>query len=458
MVSSCKKFIEVEAPYTSFNGENVYTTDATAISAVTALYTKLGYADASVNRPSYYLGLSSDELTLFSGSNSQELVGLYTNDLTAAAAPSLWSQFYPNIYLANAAIESLMKSNSLTPEVNQQLLGEVKFMRAFYYFYLVNLYGDVPLVLTTDYKQNTLMTRTSATVVWQQIISDLKEAKDLLNTNYVGADVISTSATTERVRPNKSTASALLARSYLYNQDWANAEAQANDVIGTVSLYDTVSLSNAFVKNPIINKEAIWQIQSTTTGWNTNDARVFILPATGPSPGSYPFYLNKRLVNSFEAGDNRRSSWIKGIKVGVDSFYYAYKYKSAILNAPVIEYITVFRLAELYLIRAEARAQLGDIAGAKADLNLIRARARLSSTSANTKDELIIAILKERRVELFGEWGLRWFDLKRTNTADLVMSVETPLKGGAWQGIDKFYPIPLNELIANPNLTQTPGY
>jgi hypothetical protein len=459
-LASCKKFIEVETPNTSFNGGNIYTTDATAIAAVTTMYTRLGEAGGTlvgtaIYSVTYHAGLSADELDLFGG--NADLIGLYSNDLSVTTAPLFWNRFYEQIYRANAAIEGIDASTSLSPEVKKQLLGEAKFMRAFCYFYLVNLYGDVPLVTTTNYKQSSLMSRTQSLQVWQQIIADLVEAKDYLNPNYVEADVVTTKPNTERVRPNKWAATSLLARAYLFTSDWKNAEDEATTIINNKTMYDTVSLNNVFLKSPTVNKEAIWQIQGVTTGWNTNDARVFILPATGPN-STNPVYLNKRLVSSFEAGDKRRTNWIKGIKVGTDSFYYAYKYKSATLNSPVSEYNTPFRVAEQYLIRSEARTQQGNISGAQMDLNVIRKRAGLSNTLALTKDDMLAAILRERRSEFFCEWGHRWLDIKRANKADIIMNTETPLKRGTWQSTDKLYPISLNELTSNPNLTQTTGY
>jgi hypothetical protein len=460
----CKKYVQVDAPYTSLNGENVYTTDATAIAAVTAMYTNMGIVSnggltGKIPYFTYTAGLSADELALVVG--APEGIGFYTNDLTATSAPDSWIIFYSQIYLANAAIEGLANAAQLTSSIKQQLLGEAKFMRAFYYFYLVNIYGDVPLVLSTNYHINSLMSRTPSSQVWQQIKTDLSEAKDLLSANYVGSDVITNSSTTERIRPNKWAAAALLARVYLFTGGWANAESQSTEIIDNSGLYSLSTINNTFLKNPSVNKEAIWQIQGVTTGWNTNDARLFILPSTGPSPNAYPVYLNKRLVYSFENGDARYTNWIKGIKVGTDSFYYAYKYKSATLNASVTEYNVVFRLAEQYLIRAEARAMQGKIQQAIDDVNTIRQQhGGLSNPllSPMSQTEALNIILHERRVELFCEWGDRWLDLKRTNTVDAVMNIETPLKGNTWQTTDKLYPIPISELIVNPNLTQTPGY
>lgn len=465
LLTGCRKFIEVDAPYTSFNGNNVYTTDATAISAVTAMYTQLGGATGfSENQLNSMIvavctGLSADELSL-AGSASANLKSYYTNSLGANSAPLFWTNIYSLVYLANAAIEGLNSSNSLTPAVKQQLLGEAKFMRAFSYFYMVNLYGDVPLGLSTDYKMNSLMARTSASTVWQQIITDLMDAKDLLKTSYVGADVV-TSSTTTRLRPNKWTAAALLARAYLYTDKYVEAEAEATAIINSSSTYTLSSTNNAFLKDLSASKEAIWQIQTITADWNTNDARVFILPDTGPDGLSYPVYLNKRLVDDFEPGDNRKTNWIKGIEVGIDSFYYAYKYKSATQGEPVTEYNTVFRLAEQYLIRAEARAMQNKFQQAIDDVNIIRLQHGELSTplsAPSTQSDAMKVVLHERRVELFCEWGHRWLDLKRTNKVDDIMSAETLLKGGTWESTDKLFPIPANDLKINPNLTQTPGY
>jgi hypothetical protein len=119
----------------------------------------------------------------------------------------------------------------------------------------------------------------------------------------------------------------------------------------------------------------------------------------------------------------------------------------------------VFRLAEQYLIRAEARAQQGNVSGSQSDLNAIRTRAGLPNTTANDKASLLTAIQHERQVEMFTEWGHRWFDLKRTGTIDAVMSVIAPAKGGgAWNSNKALLPLPLGDLQADQNLTQNPGY
>ncbi len=139
------------------------------------------------------------------------------------------------------------------------------------------------------------------------------------------------------------------------------------------------------------------------------------MPSTGPSDanffGGHPVYLSHSLLGSFEDNDERKSNWIDSVIVGSDTFYYPFKYKIAQFGDPVSEYLMVLRLSEQYLIRAEARANQGNLIGASEDLNLIRIRAGLTNTLAVSQQELISAIMHERQTELFTECGHRWFDL-----------------------------------------------
>jgi len=357
-------------------------------------------------------------------------------------------------------IEGVSKSTTLTPAVSQQLLGEAKFMRAYCYFFLVNMYGDVPLVTGTDYTVNRLLARTPKADVYRQMIGDLKDAQNLLNSNYPDGSLLST--TTDRVRPTKWAATALLARVYLYNSDWTNAEAQSTILINNTALFNLVPLNEVFLKN---SNEAIWQLQPVNIGENTRDARVFILPPTGPGFGLAPFgygefpaSLSPQQMASFEPGDQRRVNWVDSVNANNTTYYFPYKYKVNGLNAPVTEYQMQLRLGEQYLIRAEARAQQGNITAAQEDLNAIRSRAGLPPTTAGDQPSILTAILHERQVELFTEGGHRWFDLKRTGNVDQVMSVVCPLKGGTWASYKQYFPVPVGDVEHDPNIVQNPGY
>lgn len=453
-ISGCKKTVSVDSPATSVNSANVYNQDYSAAQVLSGIYSTMSntFETNGPTKIGVFAGLSSDEFGLYDFTNDLYRYTYY-NQLTALNTPSgIWDNLYGLIYRCNAAIEGLNASGTLTPGVKQQLLGEAKFCRAFFYFYLTNLYGDVPLALSSDYKVNSTLTRSKASDVYLQIIADLKDAQQSMSDNYVGNT--GSGASTERVRPTKGAATALLARTYLYTKDYTNAELQATAVIGNTALYDTVALNTVFLKN---SKETIWSLQPVVVGRNTDDAQIFVITARGLGVAN-PIYLSSNLINTFKPGDKRLSTWIGSLSIGGKTYYYPYKYKVYLANQPITEYTMVLRLGEQYLIRAEARANTGNINGALSDLNVIRKRAGLVNTTSSTKEDLLASIEKERQTELFSEWGHRWFDLKRTRMADAVMSIVTPVKGGTWQDQDQLYPIPHDEILLNSNLSQNPGY
>jgi len=461
ILSSCNKVVTVPPPTTALTGASVFSTDATAISMLTGIYANMSNnaLDNGIKSISVYCGLSADELAVYSNASPDYFI-YYQNALSSVNTgySDLWSTIYPLIYRANSAIEGLSAASSLTPAIRQQLTGEAKFVRAFCYFYLVNLYGPVPLALSPDYSVNANLPRSSIDLVYQQIVKDLIDAQGLLSDKFLDATLLASSP--DRVRPSKWAATALLARTYLYMKDYTNAEVQASKIINS-SLFDLGTISNTFLRSSSGNNEAIWQLQPVNNGQNTPDAWMLILPPTGPD-FPHPFYVSNSLLATFEPSDLRKSNWTTTINAGGTTYTYSSKYKSATLNAPVTEHEVVFRLAELYLIRAEAEANGagGGLSSAISDLNKIRSRAGLSGYSGvpTDRDAIIKAIIHERRVELFLEWGHRWLDLKRTGTVNAVMKVETGLKGGTWNANSSLYPIPFNDLLRDRNMTQNPGY
>jgi starch-binding outer membrane protein, SusD/RagB family len=480
--TSCEKFVEVPPPPGRITENFVFTTDATAISVLTDMYKSFNESPiqgAGIGSISLFAGLAADEYKLNDGITDASYLGYYRNNLAQTnvflTGAEHWSPLYHFVFRCNAAIEGLTASKSLTPLIKQQLMGEAKFMRAFFYFYLVNMYGEVPLALTTDPEINTLLPRSPKTLVYDQIKKDLKEAKELLNGNFLNATLLSN--TIERVRLTKWAAAALLARVYLYTDDWTEAEAQSSLVINNSGLFSMPSTVNAvFLKN---SSETIWQIQPVDVGYNTVEAKALVIPPSGPTPGSTenPVQLSSFLKHSFEPGDQRvvYGNWIDTTIYQLDpttsdTIVFPFKYKIYIpdinINAAtatrnMTEYFMMLRLGEQYLIRAEARAQLGKIGDSQDDLNVIRNRAGLGNTMATDKTSLLAAILHERQVELFSEWGHRWFDLKRTGTVDAVMTIVTPLKSNgitSWHSFQQLYPLSLTELQRAPNLRQNSGY
>lgn len=462
--NSCRKFVEVKPPGTNVNSSNVFDNDATAIAAMTSLYIDLSKGQ-SIGTIFLKMGLAADELDL-SQLGSDELRTYYKNDYIpqSSGAVFFWTRGYQLIYKANAMLEGLNASKSLSASVKQQLLGEAKFMRAFAYFYLVNLYGDVPIALTTDYKVNTQLPRSPESEVYTMIIADLQDAQKMLHDDYAGKSGVPSGSETERIRPNRATATALLARVYLYNREYASAEAQATQLISNSRYKVTgVSLDHVFLMN---SDETIWSLQPVgydggNSQYNTFEGMQFILPPSGPNYEQFPVYLNHDYTDSLEIGDQRKVVWFANMTAPDHTIYdYSFKYKGGFENTERKEYSIVFRLAEQFLIRAECRAKLGDIAGAADDLNVIRYRAGLSNVAPSTESGMLHAIQHERLAELFTEWGHRWFDLKRTGQLNTVMFKATAKKGGVWQPYKALFPIPQSEILTNPNLTghQNPGY
>lgn len=467
--SGCKKFIEVEPPVTSVNEGNVYLEDATAAAAVTSIYSRMADAQFSKNM-SIYPELYADNLTLFS--NSIEYAAYYKNGLDPNVQGNVvfnfWNPIFPYIYQANAAIEGLSKSKTLTEAVKQTLLGEAYFLRAFHYYYLTTLYGNVPLALSTDYQINNRLPRSSASQVFQQIVSDLKQAQSMLGNTYLKGDALAEydAGNEERVRPNKFAATALLARVFLDMKEWANAEQAATEVINMSTLFSILPLEQVFLKN---SKETIWALQTVASNTNTAEGDLFILRPEGPNNNGQPVYLSNNFITSFQSGDQRKIKWTGNVTVGTIIYPYAAKYKEVAGNNQVTEYSVVLRLAEQYLIRAEARIQQSHVTEGIADLNVLRDRAidknepnadkRLKLLSLTlSKEQAYSALLYEQRVEEFCEWGHRFIDLKRTGHVDAVLKSAEQLKGSSWESYKAVFPIPSNEIRINGALTQNDGY
>ncbi len=441
LISSCKKFVDISLPVNQVTASNVFSSDATATAAVVGIYSRM------MNSGLYFF---NGGLTLYPACSADEILRTSPDENTDPfyynAIPStssvvqndLWRTAYQVIYQSNDCLEGLLNSTGVTEQVKQQLMGEVKFVRAFTYFYLINLFGDVPLELTTDYRQNASAERTSAQQVYQQVINDLKDAETLLNGQYV---------TNEPLRPCKWTAAAMLARVYLYTENWSGAQAESSKVINSGAYSLVKDLTAVFLAD---SPEAIWQLYPVLPGRNTAEAQIFI-PAANHKP---TYALTAFLLNSFEDADKRKLYWIDSTVINNKTYCFPYKYKVKTGTAKT-EYNMVLRFAEQFLIRAGARAEQNNVSDAIDDINKIRNRAGLNALPKTlTKTECLAAINQERRHEFFSEWGHRWFDLKRTAQADSVLGSEKP----NWNSTDVLYPIPFNEIELNQNLTQNPGY
>ena len=463
-ITGCKKYLDAPLPVNEITTASVYTTDNTCAAALNSIYNEIyqqGFFDGT-GSVGYLTGSYGDELRNLSALPAN--IALYEDGVSSSlgGVTGLWSEMYTQIYAINLAIENLPGAPSTGVLHKDQWLGEAYFLRGLMYFYLTNLYGTVPLVLSSNYAVNNVLARSGQSAVYMEIIADLLQAQTLLSDDYYAA---TGATTTDRGRPNRMAASAMLARAYLYTGDWKDAEAQADSVIGDAADYRLVSPLNTFL---IGSPEIIWGIEpdfSLGDAYIELDAPVYHVAAgVYPPTAAVGVCLSDSLVDAFEPGDLRYTDW-----VGVDSvaasgstpaavYYYAYKFKAIGAYTAPQEVIPMCRLAEQYLIRAEARARQNNLTGALADLNAIRARAGLPASTAVSQADVLAAILRERRVELFTELGNRFFDLRRTGNLDAVMNVIAPLKGGSWSSYKEWWPIPLSDVQNDTHLTQTPGF
>lgn len=462
--SGCKKFVELSPPDDRLTASTVYATNETATSVLNGLYIRIGETNNVISSyATTYLGLSADELKNYA-TNSSPYNILYENNLTPGN-DIYWSTTFTLIYTCNAAIEGVQNSTTLNTDLKKQLIGEAEFMRALLYYYLVNSYGKVPLILTTDYRVNITAKRAEVSEVYMQIINDLKNAQSKLSKDYLNGNARTpyAAANAERVRPSYWAATALLARVYLYNQRWEEAEAAATIVLNNTSLYGLVAPAAAFLKN---TRETIFALQPViTSNYALFDPRTFVL-STAVGTNANPFSVSPQLEAAFEinpitgAADLRKTNWTGTSLISGVTYRFPHKYKAntAALASGKPEYLILLRTAEQYLIRAEARAQQSNMSGAQADINTIRGRAGLGNTPAGDKLSLLDAVMKERQVELFCEQGHRWFDLKRTGRIDAVMNMVTPTKGGTWESYKQLFPVPSSEIALNSNLDQNFKY
>lgn len=419
-------------------------TPQSAIDADIALADKAGIEKAvlgtysSLQSLSYYgrstvlfQDLAADNLIHPVDATSQDYAQVANNSILPdnGAIDGMWSIMYDGINRANNVIEKVPAVKDMTDEEKNKAIAEMRFIRALNHFNLTNFFGDVPLkVNSTSGVEKINAARDTKEAVYAQIIQDLEFAE--LNLPAAGP----------KIRASKYAASALLARVLLYKGDYAKASTKAGEVISNGGYTLPTSYGTVFGDDG--SAETIFEVDFTEL--DRNRIAEYNFPKTlngrrevAPSPN---------LLAAYEPGDQR-----KNFSIGVDGTnFYAIKYNDLSTGT---DNVIILRLADMYLIRAEAQAKLsGTILAIQQDIDKIRNRANLPGTSAATHADLLTAIEKERRLEFAFE-GIRWFDLVRTGRAIEVLSNVTSIN-------QTLFPIPLNEIQTNndPGMKQNPGY
>lgn len=439
-ITSCRKFLSIPPPKTEAETAVVFHDEGAALSALAGLYSEMGRVNLSMSNggQTLYAGLLADELV--NSRPNEDLDAFCHNAVTPTTTIGLgrlWNQAFRTIYHANAILEGLEDSDNLPESIVRQITGEALVIRAFHYFNLLNFFGNVPYVTGTDFQENGLLPRTDTALIYKHLEQDLLQASDYLAWDYQEP---------YRTSINKWTAESLLSRVYLYEGKWDAAATTATEVIQSGMYTLTPDPGDVFLPQ---SQEVIWQL--SRDNYNTAEGLTFV-PASSRLVPNY--VLRDSLVSIFESQDKRSDRWIGTNTISGKIYAYPFKYKLR-TNTTIGEYYVIFRLAEQYLIRAEAYAHMHQTGPALADVNIIRERAGLNDTTASANTEILPIIYLEREKELFAEWGNRWFDLKRTGRANAVLS---RVKGDDWDTTDILLPLPQAEIEANPVLVQNPGY
>jgi tetratricopeptide (TPR) repeat protein len=435
-VSSCNNFLDVK-PLESISDAVTITDQNSALTALRGVYSALASGD--------YYGTSFQSVGYLSGDNiqwtgSQSQVQEFINHRVNAdnsTIAAVWNGIYRTINRANNVLAKVptVTDPTLTTALKNQYLGEAYAIRALAYFDLARTFGGVPLITSPTVKptDNFGIKRSSQAETYAQVLRDLEAAEPLLP------------ATTDRYRVTQKTVFALKARYYLYQKDYAKAEEYATRLIGDAANYRLLKPFGAFFQSDargtaesvfevfyngtteVNSHRGQWQPQTNggTRQWAPNDALVTLLnnPAVGGTR------------SALIAKDNQ-NRWYGNL-------YY---------RNPASDPSYIFRVAEAYLIRAEARAQQEKLPEALTDLNAVRDRAGLTAltvATVATKEAVLLAVENERRVE-FALEPHRWFDLVRTDRAGAVLNVTDA---------NRFIlPIPVQQLLSDPALEQNPGY
>ncbi|GHU64195.1 membrane protein [Bacteroidia bacterium] len=439
LINSCEDFLDLK-PTSSIVGENAISDARTARAAVTGIYAQFKSLYSSSNSINALAQLPGDNVR-FGGTQTQS-VQLDNNAIPSdnLSIITVYQNLYSLINRANWVIADIGKVTdvSLTQDEKDKLSGEAYFGRGYAYFELARGWGDAQIQTTPTTDLSTIkgITRSPRAAVYAQAIADLEEAEKRLPEDNI-----------TRNRAQKSTARAIRAKVHLYAEQWELSEQYASLVIAN-NKYELAYPYKAFFTSPFSSKESVFELNYSSTDKNNHWSSWF------PSSlsGSYEFIPTQQLIDllSNPATAGGRSALIK--TAGNYTYGVLYNTNSGATQGTDPEYI--IRIADLYLIRAEAKARKAshDYAGAIADLNIIRERAELTPFPFSITDETTIlrAIEDERRLEFAFEAD-RWYDLARTGRAVEALGVHKDYL---------LFPIPKYDIESDPDLggRNNPGY
>lgn len=439
--TGCKKYLETK-PVNAVSDLDPITDKISAETALRGVYRQL----ASAN---YYgetfvtLGYfpSGDIKNLTTG-GAANLVNInFRSD--EVLFNSAWNAIYNTINRANHVISKIgnVADPLLTQALKDKYTGEAKFIRALAYFDLARAWGGVQLILepTTNLVNRPQIERSTLNQTYDQVLKDLQDAEQVLPDGL------------NRIRATKRTVWALRARLHLYRKEWQLAEDYASKLIANTTDYTLVKPFSAWFKNnAIATPESILELEYSASNPSAIRAQMQH-PTNG---GTYRYAPNDKFVQLLNdaAKSGGRSALINKVTQGSTTIWFGDLY----YRLPATDPAYILRIAEMYLIRAEARAQLTKLTPALDDLNKVRDRAGVANSTATTQDDILLAIENERRVEFAFE-AHRWFDLARTKRAKAVL--EALDANTKVEDYELVFPIPVTQIqLDKENLKQNDGY
>lgn len=435
-LSSCDSILEPQ-PRLDISSEQAITDKRGAEAALLGAYSELqsnSYYGFEYPAQAY---LSADEVDWSGSFNFYQQFDLNAIPAENSTIKSVWSQIYRVINVSNNLIDKVpaIQDRNLTEVQRQKILGEAYFLRALAYFDLGRAWGGVPLVLqpTTDKDSGKGTKRASREQTYAQVLADLEQAETLLP------------PLTVRSRASKEAVWALKARLYLYQQNWEKAEEFATLVLNS-GKSRLVQPYSAFYTGKL-TEESILELVYDNADRNAH-ANYWLTSSRG---GRYEWKPSASITQDLRnpAIGGSRSALIGSQVNNGSETVYGQKYTKVATGE---DGAFILRIAEQYLIRAEARLKRNNLVGGLADLNEVRKRAELQPYVTADVQAALLAVEQERKVELAFE-GHRWFDLIRTGRAEAVLGISDQ---------NKFlFPIPNSEILADPDLgpeDQNPGY
>jgi len=441
---SCSDLLDKE-PISSFSADGFYKTTSDAQAGVYGIYD----AAQSVFRTNFAYwgeGRADNVQTAQSG----EGLLLLQNNLDESIASAYWGSLYDMINRANYAIKYIPGIYEEGDAAGAQLVGEARALRALAYFYLVRIWGDVPLI-TEPYlsiEQDIFVTRTDKETVLDYIEEDLTYAAQNCRDKF-GND-------RDRIMFTKGSANAILTHVYMWRHKYDEAITSSGLVLNN-NLYSLVTTMDDWGKifTNSYSKESIFEVAYNEK--ETNSLRVLY------AIGSYAIFTpSDKFKSSYETGD-KRIDYVYDVTLTDPKAIWKYLGKGLSDEDPTPskQNIVLIRLADIMLLRAEALNKKGGAQNQTEALGLLnRIRTRAGIPAFATVDEaeamygdLESAILHERSIELCFE-GHRWFDLVRTGRA---ISTMNPINGLSNE-LNLVWPISINSLRKNPNLEQNEYY